>query len=167
VTRSIAAYNGREAAADDAGFCAHSGAANNMTLYNCVAYGNYGRGVSVAGSGTVIVKNTIGYGTVVETVSDAHIDATFSGTFTHTNNVFGGYYSAAWTPHATEKTGDPLFRSSSDFRLRSGSPAINAGVDVGLTTDYTGRSIIGLPDIGAYEHVPSGGIYNFSLGLGL
>lgn len=46
---------------------------------------------------------------------------------------------------------DPLFRSSSDYRLRAGSPAINAGVDVGLTTDYLGKPIRGLPDIGAYE----------------
>jgi len=47
---------------------------------------------------------------------------------------------------------DPLFTTAgSDFTLQSGSPCINAGVDVGLTTDYEGNSIIGLPDIGAYE----------------
>lgn len=40
---------------------------------------------------------------------------------------------------------------TSDFRLRRGSPAINAGVDVGLTTDSRGVPIQGLPDIGAYE----------------
>jgi hypothetical protein len=43
----------------------------------------------------------------------------------------------------------------SDYHLQSGSPAINAGVDVGLTTDYQGRSIVGLPDIGAYEFTSS------------
>jgi len=37
-----------------------------------------------------------------------------------------------------------------DFYLRSG-PAINAGVDVGLTTDADGKRICGKPDIGAYE----------------
>ena len=47
---------------------------------------------------------------------------------------------------------NPLFISSSDFRLQSGSPAINAGVNVGLTTDYLGKAIVGLPDIGAYEY---------------
>lgn len=40
---------------------------------------------------------------------------------------------------------------ASDFRLKPDSPAINAGTDVGLTTDYAGRAIRGLPDIGAYE----------------
>jgi hypothetical protein len=44
------------------------------------------------------------------------------------------------------------FTDASDYRLRSGSPAINAGVDVGLTTDYDGKAIKGLPDIGAYEY---------------
>ena len=47
---------------------------------------------------------------------------------------------------------DPLFISTSDFRLQDESPAINAGVDVGLTTDFLGNPIVGLPDIGAYEY---------------
>lgn len=38
-----------------------------------------------------------------------------------------------------------------DFHLLSGSTAINAGVDVGLTMDYEGNPIIGPPDIGIYE----------------
>jgi hypothetical protein len=40
---------------------------------------------------------------------------------------------------------DPLFASTSDFRLKSGSPAIDAGINVGLP--YYGSS----PDIGAFE----------------
>ena len=52
---------------------------------------------------------------------------------------------------------DPLFIGSDDYQLQPTSPAINAGVDVGLTTDYAGNPIVGLPDIGAYEyHRPSG-----------
>ncbi len=63
--------------------------------------------------------------------------------------------------HATSINADPLFRSATDYRLKAGSPAINAGTDVGLTTDFLGFPIIGTPDIGAYEHIPSGGsIYN-------
>jgi hypothetical protein len=46
---------------------------------------------------------------------------------------------------------DPLLVSATDFHLQVGSPAINAGTDVLLTTDYDGRPIAGLPDIGAYE----------------
>lgn len=46
---------------------------------------------------------------------------------------------------------NPFFVSSSDFHLQSTSPAINAAVNVELTTDFDGNSIIGAPDIGAYE----------------
>lgn len=48
---------------------------------------------------------------------------------------------------------DPLFVDAvnGDFHLQAGSPCINAGVDVGLTSDYDGDPIVGLPDIGAYE----------------
>lgn len=43
-----------------------------------------------------------------------------------------------------------------NYRLQSGSPAINAGVDVGLTTDADGKPISGKPDIGAYEYQETG-----------
>lgn len=56
-----------------------------------------------------------------------------------------------WEP--TAKKTDPLFISTvtPDFHLQASSPAINAGVDIGLRTDYLGNAIVGLPDIGAYE----------------
>lgn len=43
------------------------------------------------------------------------------------------------------------FTDASDYRLSPSSPAINAGVNVGLTSDFLGNPIKGLPDIGAYE----------------
>lgn len=51
---------------------------------------------------------------------------------------------------------NPLFHSSinGNFNLVESSPAIDAGTDVGLTTDYAGNPIYGLPDIGAYEYQP-------------
>lgn len=39
----------------------------------------------------------------------------------------------------------------------SGSRLINAGVDLGYTSDFDGNPITGLPDIGAFENQPSGG----------
>jgi hypothetical protein len=47
---------------------------------------------------------------------------------------------------------NPAFISTTNFIPHSGSPVIHAGVDVGLTRDYRGAAIIGLPDIGAYEY---------------
>ncbi len=55
---------------------------------------------------------------------------------------------------AHSKTADPLFVSTSDFHLQSTSPAIDAGTNAGLTTDYEGKTVpFGpAPDIGAYEY---------------
>ena len=41
---------------------------------------------------------------------------------------------------------------ATSYSLSSTSPAINAGVNVGLTTDYLKNAISGLPDIGAIEY---------------
>jgi hypothetical protein len=50
-------------------------------------------------------------------------------------------------------TSDPLFvnASSYDFHLQPSSPAINAGIDVGVALDRDGNPRVGAPDIGAYE----------------
>jgi hypothetical protein len=48
---------------------------------------------------------------------------------------------------------DPEFLTPTTFYIKTTSPAKNAGIDVGLTTDYAGRTIKGLPDIGAYEYI--------------
>lgn len=48
---------------------------------------------------------------------------------------------------------EPMFVDiGTDYELQSGSPAINAGINVGLDKDFRGWSIVGLPDIGAYEY---------------
>ena len=44
--------------------------------------------------------------------------------------------------------------SADDYGLTPSSPAIDAGTDVGLTTDFLGNHIYGTPDIGAYEYQP-------------
>ncbi len=68
------------------------------------------------------------------------------------------YTLATWqaltgSPDAHSISVDSVFVSTStpDFHLQPTSPAINAGVDVGLTTDYSGNPIGTYPDIGAYE----------------
>jgi hypothetical protein len=49
---------------------------------------------------------------------------------------------------------DPLFKSSGNFRLQSTSPAINAGINVSLTSDFAGHRVPqqDTVDIGAYEY---------------
>jgi len=52
---------------------------------------------------------------------------------------------------------NPIFKnySNEDYSLQPNSPAINSGVNVGLSNDYLDNQIIGLPDIGAYEYQES------------
>jgi parallel beta-helix repeat protein len=52
---------------------------------------------------------------------------------------------------ANSLNSDPIFVSTYDFHLQNNSPAINTGIDVGILEDYEGNSLVGLPDIGAYE----------------
>jgi len=60
-------------------------------------------------------------------------------------NVAWGYPSAG----AGEIFGqDPLYLGGGNYNLQSGSPAIDAGIDVGLP--YNGLA----PDLGAFEYVP-------------
>lgn len=60
-----------------------------------------------------------------------------------------------YEPH-TQEPANPLFVDAvnGNFALQYISPAIDKGVDVGLTTDYLGNPIYGNPDIGPYEYQP-------------
>jgi hypothetical protein len=77
-----------------------------------------------------------------------------TGTWNWNNEVKTTFalWKSASSYDAAGVNSDPLFVSVSDFRLQSSSPAINAGANIGLTTDYSGNPIVGVPDIGAYEY---------------
>jgi hypothetical protein len=92
-------------------------------------------------------------------VNDYNLYYTFNDPGSHFRAYYNGYYNtlATWTiatnQDAHSVNTDPLFVNvASDWRLQTGSPCINAGVDVGLTRDILGNPIVGLPDMGAYEH---------------
>ena len=105
-----------------------------------------------------IFKNNIIYqpsgGTPPIYVSGATSEMTYS------NNLWLKYPQPPFTYAigAGDVNGDPLFANlaspyvPASFRPTGSSPAINAGANVGLSTDYVGNPIIGLPDIGAYEY---------------
>ena len=57
-----------------------------------------------------------------------------------------------WSPQTNILGSDPLFVSATDFHLQAASPAIGAGMDVDLLTDYDGVSVGAIPEIGAYEY---------------
>ena len=66
------------------------------------------------------------------------------------------YFTGCTVTNATIQnniTDDPLFVGGSpySYKLQSTSPAIDAGLEVGLSYDYDGKPIYLLPDMGAYE----------------
>lgn len=78
-------------------------------------------------------------------------------------------WQSASSQDAHSFSADPKFRSTTDFSLQPSSPCINKGVSIGLTTDFLGKNISGIPDIGAYEYYGSRngsafGNLNFSFG---
>jgi len=79
---------------------------------------------------------------------------------TYSNNLWLNYPKSPYTYviGTGDVNGDPLFANlaspyiAESYQLNGSSPAINKGVNVGLTSDYLGNPITGLPDIGAYEY---------------
>jgi hypothetical protein len=81
------------------------------------------------------------------------------------NNIFynnGNSNNPVYTGSATVQNNypgvNPSFMSLTNFHLQPSSPAIDKGINVGLTSDYGGNSVPypvgGAPDIGAYEYHP-------------
>jgi parallel beta-helix repeat protein len=121
-----------------------NGTITNLTISNNISSGftNYGIYISEHATDTLIINE---------------LDATYNCMNGNgTNSIY--IESAAGRITVTNFdittgniTTNPLFISSTNFRLQSESPCINAGIDVGLLSDYLGNPIIGIPDIGAYE----------------
>jgi hypothetical protein len=153
----------------------------NNAVYNNVFYecGNYGLFINsdpIAGDVANIVKNNIFYSTSINHIIGVSPGVVAAVPPVINNNIYwmgsGGETKYQWgatdytfTNWKTQSSGDansleadPLFVSTvtPDFSLQVGSPAINAGVDVGLTEDYRGMVVPqgSAPDIGAYEFGP-------------
>jgi hypothetical protein len=134
-------------------------------------------GVTGVGHSTVVLDSSIirGYATSISALADntgigptsttVTVKRSFYDTaHTSTQSLNGG--TATITKDAASGNVDPLFVSTTDFHLRAGSPAIDAGnptLATGeSTTDLDGhpRAIAGksgdapIPDIGAYEFQP-------------
>ena len=73
----------------------------------------------------------------------------FGGTHCSTLSAFTGLVGG--DSHSI--TGDPTFVTNyTNLALQGGSPCINTGTSVGLTSDYLGNAIVGNPDMGAFEY---------------
>jgi hypothetical protein len=143
--------------------------ADSLCLYNNTIYGGYtGIGDYILAPKTYFFKNNIIYNpstyfialsplAVLNLSNNLYYHAT-----NYTNRWVRGSTSFSTLPSWADSTGqesgsltgDPLFRIG-EYRPYPNGPGVNKGVAVGLTFDYLGRSIIGTPDIGAYENHPS------------
>ncbi len=78
----------------------------------------------------------------------------YGANFAHSNNILsstGANYGNGATAGSGEFVADPLFANAGadDYHLQAGSPAIDAGIDVGLP--FAGAA----PDLGAFEYAPA------------
>lgn len=124
-------------------------------FYNCIFISADGTGL-VNQSATTTVKNCICKGTVADASSSADISATSS----HNCFVSGA------TPANFSATGsvltDPAWvnETVSNYHLLGTSPCIQAGTDVGLSSDLYGYAVGSPPSIGVAEYIASGLIYD-------
>ena len=142
------------------------GTASNYSIKNNIVYEN-GQvcdpstdnedGYAIVIRNTALTGADINYNLYYHTGEHSETPYSWSGT---------AYSWANWKTTSSQDAdspapADPLFTVvGSDFTLQAGSPAINAGVDVGLLADYGGRQVPrnGLVDIGAYEFWASASI---------
>lgn len=148
-------------------------------FYNNVMYGN-GPALYTAGGARIdsvapssvwknnVFMNNNPYGIYVATSGTVNPTESYNVFYGNTSgNIYNNNTASAVSLSATDLTSNPSFSNgttgtystSTDFILSANSPAIDSGVNVSLTTDYTGNSIYGVPDIGAYEYQPP---YTFS-----
>ena len=153
----------------------HNNTVYNNTVYGCATGIATGWTNPPAGGVTGnLVKNNISWGnssTAFSAQNGGENDGTNGSGNVYSYNDFGPtasnflqwgsstFYStlSAWQTASSQSNNlasDPLFVSTStpDFHLDAGSPAIEAGVNVGLTTDYAGNLVGTPPTIGAYEY---------------
>ena len=72
---------------------------------------------------------------------------------TGTNQATLAAWQTATTEDAASITVNPLFTSATDLHIPVGSPLVNAGVDLMITTDFDGQTRDAMRDIGADEFV--------------
>lgn len=110
--------------------------------------------VYVMGNSTLTCNNSIIYGYnsrefAVSSLQDVAIDYTFKNCLVKTDALDGHFINCF--------NKDPKFVADfgQNYNLKEDSPAIDAGFDMGISTDLLGRQRNGAPDLGAYEYYPA------------
>ena len=124
----------------------------NNTLYDCGARGGRISGAFNVGEGSpqVRLRNNIVY----QKSSENYLEYwTRSSRVSGSNNLWFGSGRAPWAL-SDNVNADPRFAdlAAFDFHLQPGSPAIHAGIDTGVATDFDGQPRNHA--LGAFEPVP-------------
>jgi parallel beta-helix repeat protein len=125
------------------------GYGNNNIFRNNIIYASangFGYYFSANGTTGCVTDNNIVFSEAGAAATIAYDTKKGRQTFTQWRNIH-----PEWD--AASVNADPLFvnADAGNFMLKSESPAINKGVDLGLNTDYSGNRILDIPDIGAFE----------------
>jgi parallel beta-helix repeat protein len=136
----------------------------NNTIWNNASDGS--SQIQISTPNTILKNNIIGGGssTVINFSNTAGQISDYNDLYATTTDLeWGGTkytlaeYKTSTTQDANSISEDPLFEiAGSDFHLQAGSPCINAGTNVGLTTDFDGHPVVVTPDtsivdIGAFS----------------
>lgn len=165
----------------------HTGGAGSE-IYNCSFYNNYsaakaglGGGINIPSAGIWAIKNNITANHDIEirigTAAGGTYDIDYNDYYTsRETNAFiwnGSTYNFAdWKTNSSKDahslSANPLFMSVTNFHIKASSPCKNTGTDVGLTTDFDGKSYSSTFPMGAYKALPplgGGGFGNFGFGF--
>ncbi|MDQ7028939.1 MAG: right-handed parallel beta-helix repeat-containing protein [Ardenticatenia bacterium] len=118
-----------------------------------------GKGILVDDGSTVTVTNTLVAKHVVGVEASADTTVTLQATLWG-NGIWANGTNVSGTVVSTQAiTGDPAFQdpAAHDYRLTSGSAAVDAGIPTGVSFDFEGtpRPVGSTPDIGADEFAAS------------
>ena len=115
--------------------------ASEINIKNNIFQGNDDEAIRIgAGEHLVDFDYNDYYGVTVMALTDAGVYTTLA------------QWQAGESQDVNSIDDNPSWISATDYRLNPGSPCINTGLAVGLTVDIAGTTIVGLPDIGAYEY---------------
>jgi hypothetical protein len=146
------AYGYQVAIGDGSTYDFYNNVVDCKDLSNAIGFNNSGTGY------TRSVKNNI------FTRCSVAIQKGGTGTLNFDNNLlYQNLKDTLWfTMSGTNLVADPMFSnqngtysSPADYSLKVGSPAINAGANIGLSVDYLEKPRDSQPDIGAFEYSDS------------
>ncbi len=124
----------------------------SLSLLNCTVAHNNANGILASNHSGIHLQNTILYNPGYTEFQEATSDIAFTSSG---GNLIGDLSLDGQLPESDQQNLNPLFAGPDDYRLGSGSPCIDRGVDMGnlpeFDLDGNARVFGNAVDIGAYE----------------